>query len=156
MSEDPFDLERFVKAQDPVFGAALGELRRGRKTSHWMWFVFPQLKGLGSSPTAAHFGIGSLAEARAYLAHPVLGPRLAAAVAALNEGRESSLEAVFGFPDDRKFGSSMTLFAAADPEGPWWAALLRWCPDGPDPRTMSLLAQAAGGQGAHNQRPPPA
>jgi uncharacterized protein (DUF1810 family) len=143
MSEDPFNLDRFVKAQAPVFDTAISELRRGRKTSHWMWFVFPQLKGLGTSPTAVHFGIASLAEARAYLAHPVLGPRLEAAVAALQAGPGTSLEAVFGFPDNLKFRSSMTLFAAAAADGPYPAtqgSLVR-----PRPRSPHRRPARAGG-----------
>jgi len=110
---DPFHLERFVAAQAPVFAAALAELRGGRKRSHWMWFVFPQLRGLGRSSMAEFYGIVSLAEARAYVAHPVLGPRLtlcAEAVLAI-EGR--SLREIFGSPDDVKFCSSMTLFSRA-------------------------------------------
>lgn len=139
MSGDPFDLERFVAAQGPVFDAALAELRAGRKRSHWMWFVFPQLKGLGVSPTAQFYGLGSAAEARAYLAHPVLGPRLEAAVAALAASPGRSLRAVFGTPDDLKFRSSMTLFAEVAPAGPYRAALDRWCDGEPDPKTLALL-----------------
>jgi uncharacterized protein (DUF1810 family) len=139
MNQDAFDLARFVKAQDGVFDSAIAELRRGRKTGHWMWFVFPQLRGLGSSATAAHFGIGSLAEARAYLAHPVLGPRLQVAVAAVQASPAASLADLFGFPDDMKFRSSMTLFQAAAPDGPYQAALDQWSAEGPDPRTLELL-----------------
>jgi uncharacterized protein (DUF1810 family) len=138
--EDTFDLDRFVAAQDPVFDDALAELRAGRKRSHWMWFVFPQLKGLGRSPTADFYGIGTAAEARAYLAHPLLGPRLDAALAALDASPGRSLHEVFGSPDDLKFCSSMTLFAAVAPGGPYRRALERWCGGRGDARTLALLA----------------
>lgn len=112
---DPFGLQRFVDAQDPVIDAVRDELRAGRKRTHWMWFVFPQIAGLGHSPMAQHYAIASLAEARAYLAHPVLGARLreCSALVLAVEGRE--VGAIFGAPDDLKFHSSMTLFGAADP-----------------------------------------
>jgi uncharacterized protein (DUF1810 family) len=134
---DPYDLDRFVVAQAPVFETAIAELRAGRKRSHWMWFVFPQLKGLGLSSTAQHFGIASLDEARAYLDHPVLGPRLDLATRAVIAAPAPSLHALFGSPDDMKFRSSMTLFQKVRPE-PFRAALERWC-DGPDERTLRLL-----------------
>ncbi len=138
MSADPFDLTRFVAAQAGVFAQALEELRAGRKRTHWMWFVFPQLKGLGRSPTALFYGVSSLDEASAYLQHPVLGPRLEQAVAAVEASGAPSLHALFGAPDDLKFGSSMTLFSIAAPDGPFQAALDRWC-GGPDLRTVALL-----------------
>jgi len=108
---DPYDLQRFVDAQEHVYPTVLAELRSGRKRSHWIWFVFPQLRGLGSSPTAIHYGIASAAEARAYLAHPLLGPRLreCARLVAGIDGR--SIEDIFGWPDYLKVRSSMTLFA---------------------------------------------
>ena len=117
MSADPFDLARFVEAQAPVYENALAELRAGRKRSHWMWFIFPQIRGLGISPTAQYFALGGLDEARAYLAHPLLGPRLLACTAAVNTHQGSTLSRIFGAPDDLKFRSSMTLFelAAEDP-----------------------------------------
>jgi len=115
---DAFDLDRFVQAQDPVLAQVRRELAEGRKRSHWMWFVFPQLKGLGRSATARHYGIASLAEARAYLAHPVLGRRLAECAALVNRVEGRSVHEIFGSPDDLKFHSSMTLFAAADPDAP--------------------------------------
>ncbi|MHB8283879.1 MAG: DUF1810 domain-containing protein [Caulobacteraceae bacterium] len=139
MTNDPHNLQRFVSAQDSVFEAALQELRAGKKRSHWMWFVFPQLKGLGMSSTAQFYGIGGLDEATAYLAHPVLGPRLEAAVAALQACSGGSLHAVLGSPDDLKFRSSMTLFAVTAPNGPYRAALERWCDGASDPRTLALL-----------------
>ena len=114
--DDQFDLHRFVAAQLPVFDCACEELRAGRKSSHWMWFIFPQIEGLGHSPMAHKFAISSLAEARAYLAHPLLGPRLleCSRLAAAVEGR--SAEDIFGYPDYMKFQSCMTLFAKAVPQ----------------------------------------
>jgi uncharacterized protein (DUF1810 family) len=108
---DPYDLQRFVNAQNPVFEQVCSELREGRKEGHWMWFIFPQLKGLGHSWMASKFGISSRDEAEAYLQHPVLGPRLreCTRLANLVEGR--SIEQIFGYPDNLKFRSSMTLFA---------------------------------------------
>jgi uncharacterized protein (DUF1810 family) len=119
-----FDLERFVRAQDPVWPAVLSELRAGAKRTHWMWFVFPQLAGLGRSATAREFGLGSLAEARAYLAHPVLGARLRQCAALVLAHPDIALDAMFGYPDNLKFHSSMTLFALADPDERVFAACL--------------------------------
>lgn len=113
---DPFHLDRFVQAQAPVLAQVRLELREGRKRTHWMWFVFPQLSGLGHSPTARRYAIGSLAEARAYLEHPVLGPGLAECTELVNKVEGRSIHEVFGSPDDLKFRSSMTLFAAARPD----------------------------------------
>ena len=115
-SGDPFDLQRFVDAQAQIFPLALGEMENGRKRSHWMWFVFPQLRGLGRSSTAQFYGIASLAEARAYLAHPLLGARLRQCVAAALKHSGRPLIEIFGSPDDLKFRSSMTLFARAAEE----------------------------------------
>ena len=124
--DDPDDLERFVTAQDAggTYQRALAELRRGLKTSHWMWFVFPQIAGLGQSPTSKMFAISSLAQARAYLRHPVLGPRLVecAGILAALQGR--SAEQIFGYVDARKLRSSMTLFARADPDETVFAQVL--------------------------------
>ncbi|MBO9543612.1 DUF1810 domain-containing protein [Caulobacter sp.] len=114
----PNPLGRFVDAQANTYDTALAELRRGQKTSHWMWFVFPQIAGLGRSPTARLYAITDLAEARAYLAHPVLGPRLVEAVEALLALPGRDAHAVFGTPDDLKLRSSLTLFQAADPGEP--------------------------------------
>jgi uncharacterized protein (DUF1810 family) len=116
MSGDPFDLARFVAAQDPVIDQVRRELAAGRKTSHWMWFVFPQLKGLGHSAMAQHYGIASLDEARAYLAHSVLGPRLRDCADLVNRHQGRTIHQIFGSPDDLKFHSSMTLFACASQE----------------------------------------
>jgi uncharacterized protein (DUF1810 family) len=106
-------LERVVRAQEPVIEQVLEELRAGRKASHWMWFVFPQIQGLGHSPMAQRFAIASLAEAEAYLAHPVLGARLRECTRLVNEVEGRAIEEIFGYPDDLKFRSSMTLFAHA-------------------------------------------
>jgi uncharacterized protein (DUF1810 family) len=135
-------LDRFVAAQRGVFDGAVAEIRAGRKTSHWMWFVFPQLRGLGRSATSIHYGIADLAEARAYLADPVLGPRLRVAAAAtlVVPARRSATD-VFGPIDAMKLRSSMTLFVAADPLEPVFRQVLdRYFGGAPDPLTQSLLA----------------
>lgn len=124
MTDDPFDLKRFVDAQAPVYGNVVGELRDGRKRGHWMWFVFPQLRGLGGSPTAIHYGISSLEEARAYLRHAVLGPRLRECARLVNEVQDRSVGEIFGSPDDLKLRSSMTLFAHATDDNDDFVALL--------------------------------
>ena len=135
-----FDLERFVAAQDGIYPEALAELRRGRKQTHWMWFVFPQLVGLGRSGTARFYGIASAAEARAYLAHPVLGPRLRESARAALSHKERSAEAIFGVVDAMKLGSSMTLFAAvADDPHPFAAVLEAFFGGERDPATLALL-----------------
>ncbi|THD60829.1 DUF1810 domain-containing protein [Phenylobacterium sp.] len=144
MSGDPFDLARFVSAQAGVFETAVGELRAGRKRTHWMWFVFPQLRGLGRSSTAQFYGITALDEATAYVQHPVLGSRLEIAASAVLTTPALSLNALFGSPDDMKFCSSMTLFAIAQPDGPYQTALDRWCGGEPDHQTVELLSQAGG------------
>ena len=110
---DPFKLQRFVEAQSGVIAQVRAELTAGRKESHWMWFIFPQLKGLGSSATARHYAIGSLEEARAYLSHPALGPRLRECTGLVNRTEGRSIEAIFAYPDHLKFRSCMTLFARA-------------------------------------------
>ena len=119
----------------------LDELRAGRKRSHWIWFVFPQLAALGRSATARYYGIASLAEARAYLAHEVLGPRLHECARLVTAVRDRSIGEIFGSPDDLKFRSSMTLFALADPEAPVFRDALRRYFDGePDPLTTDRLS----------------
>lgn len=138
--DDPFDLSRFLTAQAPIFDTALEELRAGRKQSHWMWFIFPQLRGLGHSSMAEFYGIRSLDEARAYLAHPVLGPRLTLVTRTVQALKGRSLNAIFGSPDDMKFRSSMTLFSlAAGGTNPFGEALVRWCDGQADDATLSLL-----------------
>ncbi|KDF02167.1 calpastatin [Mycolicibacterium aromaticivorans JS19b1 = JCM 16368] len=137
---DPFDLQRFVDAQDRVYSQVLAELRAGAKRSHWIWFIFPQLGALGTSSTAKRFGINSLAEALAYLAHPVLGARLreCARLVVAIEGR--SVDQVFGWPDTLKVRSSMTLFAAAtDDNADFIAVLDRFYRGERDTRTLELL-----------------
>ena len=137
---DPHDLQRFVDAQNPVFEGVRLELRRGRKQSHWMWFVFPQLKGLGASSMAKRFGISSRDEAQAYLRHPILGPRLLECTRLVNLVEGSSIERIFGYPDDLKFHSSMTLFSEVAPENEVFAAALQKYFDGnPDQLTIERL-----------------
>ena len=136
---DPHDLDRFVDAQATTYAAALAELTRGRKTTHWMWFVFPQIAGLGHSAMAQRYAIGSAEEARAYLAHPLLGPRLAEATRAV-AGARGSAEAIMGGVDAVKLRSSLTLFAAvADDPAPFEAALDRLFGGERDPETMRRL-----------------
>ena len=139
--DDRFELSRFVAAQDPVFDTVIAELRAGRKESHWMWFVFPQLRALGRSPTAKFYGIGSLNEARAYLDHPVLAGRLAEAVDAVLAVEGRSVHDIFGSPDDLKFRSSMTLFdeAAGGSERRFRLALERFFAGEPDRHTLELI-----------------
>ncbi|WP_441292367.1 DUF1810 domain-containing protein [Sorangium sp. KYC3313] len=137
---DPHDLQRFVDAQAPVYDRVLVELRRGEKASHWMWFIFPQLKGLGHSAMAERYGIASKGEAEAYLQHPTLGPRLLECTRLVNQIEGRSLYDIFDSPDDMKFCSSMTLFSRAAPgEGAFLAALDKYCGGEPDPRTLALL-----------------
>ena len=139
---DPFDLDRFVRAQDPVIAQARRELGEGRKRGHWMWFMFPQLRGLGRSDTARHYGIGSLAEARAYLAHPVLGVRLVECAGLANKVEGRSVHEIFGSPDDLKFRSSMTLFALARPGASvFHDALEKHFGGEPDPLTAEMLSR---------------
>ncbi len=114
--DDPYHLQRFVDAQAPVYARVVAELRGGQKQSHWMWFVFPQIGGLGSSPMAQKYAIASRAEAAAYLSHPVLGPRLHECTRLVTAIPDRSIDAILGSPDDLKFRSSMTLFASAAPD----------------------------------------
>jgi uncharacterized protein (DUF1810 family) len=140
--DDPYDLERFVHAQDSdaTYKHAVDELRRGRKSSHWMWFVFPQISGLGRSPAAQLYAIGSLAEARAYLAHPVLGPRLLESAEILAGLPGRSAEEVLGGIDALKLRSSMTLFRHAAPQEPVFGQVLDQYFDGvPDPATEQRI-----------------
>ncbi|MGI4978403.1 MAG: DUF1810 domain-containing protein [Janthinobacterium lividum] len=135
-----FDLERFVRAQEPVMADVRRELAAGSKRSHWMWFVFPQLDGLGHSDMARRYAIGSLAEARAYLAHPVLGARLRECAGLVNAVPGRSAREVLGSPDDLKFRSSATLFAAAGPgEAVFAESLRRFFGGVADPATVRLL-----------------
>jgi uncharacterized protein (DUF1810 family) len=138
---DPYNLQRFVEAQDGTFETALAELRAGRKHSHWMWFVFPQLAGLGRSPTAQFFAVRSAEEAQAYLAHPVLGPRLRQSIEALLPwAGKHSAEEILGATDAMKLRSCLTLFDAIEPGGPFGRAQAGFY-GGPDDRTLALLNQ---------------
>jgi uncharacterized protein (DUF1810 family) len=140
--DDPYNLERFVAAQDAegTYQSALDELRAGFKSSHWMWFVFPQIAGLGHSPTSRRYAISSLAEAAAYLEHPVLGPRLREAVGVLASLKGRSADQIFGGVDAMKLRSSMTLFHRAAPEEPLFGQVLTRYFDGiPDHATDALL-----------------
>ena len=135
-----FNLQRFVTAQDPVYAQVTAELRAGRKRTHWMWFVFPQISGLGSSAMAQRYALASLSEARAYLAHPVLGPRLRDCVGLVLKVEGRDAHAIFGAPDDIKFRSSLTLFARAAPdEGLFRAALDKYYGGAEDAATLAKL-----------------
>ena len=135
------DLDRFVDAQARTYDRALGELRAGRKISHWMWWIFPQVAGLGMSPTSQAYAVADLAEARAYLDHPVLGPRLLGCCRALLDLQDVRAERVLGSVDAMKLRSSMTLFAHADPaETTFQAVLDRYYDGAEDERTVALLA----------------
>ncbi len=139
-STDPYNLQRFVEAQSGTYERALAELQQGRKRSHWMWFIFPQIDGLGMSSTARLYAIKSRVEARQYLAHPLLGPRLRTCAETVLRISERSAYDVFGTPDDLKLRSSMTLFAAVAPEDSVFAQVLeRFFAGQPDERTLALL-----------------
>lgn len=132
--------DRFLDAQDPVYAEVCAELRAGAKTTHWMWFIFPQLKALGRSSTAKYYGLESLDEARAYAAHPVLGARLRECAGLVLAHRGLSAHQIFRSPDDLKFRSSMTLFARAAPDEPCFeAALAQYYGGEPDAATLALL-----------------
>ena len=134
------DLNRFLLGQESLYGLALSELRSGRKRSHWMWFVFLQFAGLGASPLSQHYAIKSVAEAEAYLRHPVLGPRLVDCCEAVLAVKGRTAFEIFGSPDDLKLRSCATLFAQVSPAGSVFERLLaRYFPDGPDDRTLLLL-----------------
>lgn len=139
-ASDPYNLQRFIDAQEGVIGTAIAELRAGAKRTHWMWFVFPQLAELGRSPTAKHFGIRSLDEAGAYLAHPVLGARLRECVETLLPwARTRSAGEIFGHVDAMKLRSSLTLFDRVEPVGPFAVALNALFDDKLDEQTLELL-----------------
>jgi uncharacterized protein (DUF1810 family) len=151
MTADPYDLERFVGAQDGggTYASAVAELRAGRKVGHWMWFVFPQVAGLGASPTSRRYAISSLEEARRYLAHPILGPRIEECAGILAALRGGSAQQIFGSTDALKLRSSMTLFARAAPENPLFAQILeRYFAGRADEATDAALAAAARERGA--------
>jgi uncharacterized protein (DUF1810 family) len=137
---DPFDLQRFIAAQDGVYETAFGELRAGSKQNHWMWFIFPQLRGLGRSPTAQHFGIVSLDEGRAYLAHPFLGPRLRECIGAILPWAERRAAVqILGPVDAIKLRSSLTLFGCAEPNSIFADGLAAFFEGQTDERTLALL-----------------
>jgi uncharacterized protein (DUF1810 family) len=136
---DPFDLQRFVGAQEPVYRRVVEELRRGRKASHWMWFVFPQIAGLGFSAMAQRFAIGSRAEAAAYLEHDVLGPRLVECTRLVLAARDKSITNILGSPDDMKFRSCMTLFDAVSTQPIFNETIEVFYSEGKDPATLSIL-----------------
>ncbi len=139
---DPFELARFVAAQAHTHERVVAELTAGKKQSHWMWYTFPQMRGLGTSAMSEKFGISGHEEALAYICHPILGPRLAQATALMLEHRYDSLLQILGTPDNLKFHSSMTLFAAVTGHESIYAkALFTFC-NGPDPKTMALLAKS--------------
>ena len=137
---DPFHLERFLEAQKPIFDHVRSELQAGRKMSHWMWFIFPQIRGLGRSPTAIEFAISGLDEARAYLAHPILGPRLKECTRLVLLVENRPLAQIFGSPDDMKFRSCMTLFAQVSPDDDLFnRALQKYFRGVPDQLTLERL-----------------
>jgi len=141
---DPFDLARFLAAQDPIYADALNEVREGHRQSHWMWFVFPQAIGLGTSPMARHYAIRSVAEARAYLAHPTLGHRLRECAESLLRISGKSASEIFGYPDDHKLWSSVTLFASISEKDPVFKEVLeRYFGGKPDPLTLRFLERDA-------------
>ncbi|MCP3390045.1 DUF1810 domain-containing protein [Bradyrhizobium sp. CCGB12] len=138
---DPFDLERFVRAQDPVYRDVQGELARGRKQTHWMWFIFPQVAGLGFSAMSQRYAIGSRAEAEAYLAHPVLGGRLTECTRLVLAVQGRTINAILGAPDDAKFRSSMTLFGAVSDDPIFGEALARYFAGERDGTTLEILSK---------------
>jgi uncharacterized protein (DUF1810 family) len=143
-TEDPFNLNRFVEAQSDVFQRALTELKRGEKRSHWMWFIFPQIAGLGYSSTAKFYAIKSKDETKAYLSHLLLGRRLIECSKALLQHQGLSASDIFGFPDDLKLRSSMTLFATvSEPDSVFSRVLGQYFEGQPDDRTLELLRQAS-------------
>jgi uncharacterized protein (DUF1810 family) len=137
---DPYDLQRFVAAQDPVIDRVRAELRAGRKRSHWMWFIFPQISGLGASPMAIRYAISSRAEAAAFLDHPLLGSRLRECTRLVTAIDGRSIDEIFGYPDNLKFRSSMTLFAHAGADNRLFLdAVKKYFPAGCDPETLARL-----------------
>lgn len=144
IGDAPHNLDRFCAAQSNVFEAAIAEIRRGRKRGHWMWYIFPQIAGLGRSATAQFYAIASIAEARAYLAHPVLGARLRRCVESLQDLPQSSPDDVFGAVDSLKLRSSLTLFAHAGGGVLFHAALNRWFDGENDAATLDIIASQSG------------
>ncbi len=142
-SNDPYDLKRFLAAQEGVYERALAELKAGRKQTHWMWYIFPQIDGLGYSPTAKHYAIKGKEEARQYLSHPVLGKRLVECTEAVLSLRGGSVSEIFGYPDDLKFRSSMTLFEKIAGLGSVFSSALdRYCSGERDAATLRLIGKS--------------
>jgi uncharacterized protein (DUF1810 family) len=141
-SNDPYDLDRFVRAQAPDYERALSELRAGKKKSHWMWYIFPQIEGLGQSPMSVRYAINSAAEGRAYLEHPVLGPRLVECAAVVRDFVGRSALEIFGSPDDLKLRSSATLFAAVSKDAVFEEVLQKYFDGEPDKETLRRLEGA--------------
>ena len=140
---DPYGLQRFIDAQHPVLPQVEAELRAGAKRTHWMWFIFPQLAGLGHSPIARHYALGSIAEAKAYLAHPILGQRLIGHTELVLAVSNRSAQEMFGSPDDLKLRSCMTLFNSVSPSAAVFSRVLdQFFSGDPDLRTLALLAAA--------------
>lgn len=140
MTADPFNLARFLQAQEPIYSQALAELKRGRKSSHWMWFIFPQVEGLGLSPTSTKYAVKGIEEAEAYLEHSTLSARLEECCKAVLAVQGRTAHEIFGSPDDMKLRSSMTLFAAVSPEGSIFERVLAKFFDGErDEKTLELL-----------------
>ena len=144
--DDPFDLNRFTKAQERIYGTVLAELRSGMKQSHWIWFIFPQIDGLGHSPTSKHYAIKSIEEARQYLKHPILGARLVECAETVMAVKGRSASQIFGYPDDMKLKSSMTLFAAVaeNPNSVFASVLEKYFHGEQDDRTLQLLGVLKG------------
>jgi len=140
--DDPFDLERFVQAQDDDYDRALSEITKGRKRSHWMWYVFPQFAGLGSSSTSKQYAIKSIAEAQAYLAHPVLGPQLVECAEALLQVQGLNAQEILGYPDDLKLRSCATLFAQVSTNSVFQRVIDKYFDGEPDDKTLRLISQA--------------
>ena len=139
MTSDPHNLQRFVDAQHPIYGQVRDELQAGQKESHWMWFIFPQMKGLGSSSTAQKYAIQGIEEAKAYLSHPLLGFRLRECTQLVNAVNARSIEEIFGYPDYLKFHSSMTLFAHVCSETAFADALTKFFNGNEDRKTLEKL-----------------
>jgi len=138
---DPFDLDRFMQAQEQVYSRVVAELSDGRKQSHWIWFIFPQVTGLGFSAMSQHYAITSREEAEAYIAHPVLGPHLIECTGLVLAVKDRTINAILGAPDDTKFRSSMTLFAAVSDKPIFVEAIAKYFADGRDPATLDILAR---------------
>lgn len=140
--EGRYNLKRFIDAQSGCYEQAMTELRAGKKRSHWMWFVFPQIAGLGKSTTSEFYSISTIDEARAYLNHPVLGDRLVSCVQQVNAIEGQSVHDIFGSPDDLKFRSCVSLFSSvAEKDSVFAKAIAKYCPDGADPQTLDLISK---------------